>query len=83
MKNNSRSGLRRRAGFTQLQLSRLTDVPAPRISLWERKQIDLRLDEIERIARVLHQSLRVAPVFNDPKELVEAFQMTDATSAIS
>lgn len=45
--------LRRRAGLTQVQLANLTGISAPRICLWERGEIQLKPEQLERIQRVI------------------------------
>ena len=75
MKNCLRSNLRRRAGLTQLRLSKLTKVSSPRISLWENGEIELRTEELERIARVLHTFLHEAPSFEQPQDLIEVLEV--------
>jgi transcriptional regulator with XRE-family HTH domain len=74
MKNNLRSDLRRRAGLTQLQLARLTNVTSPRISLWENNEIELRPEEVECIAQILYKFIRTAPLFKEPQDIVNAFR---------
>jgi transcriptional regulator with XRE-family HTH domain len=71
MKTGERSGLRRRAGLTQLQLSKLAKISPPRISLWESAQIELRPEELERIATILTKRLSATPVLTEA-QLVEA-----------
>jgi len=66
---SDRALLRRRAGLTQIQLARKTAISAPRICLWERGELELRAEQVERIARVLNEHLLKVPVFNDAREL--------------
>jgi transcriptional regulator with XRE-family HTH domain len=81
MKINERSGLRRRAGLTQLRLSRLAKVSPPRISLWENGEIELRPEELERIATVLYARLRAIPSFAQSQDLLTA--LTPETKGLS
>jgi transcriptional regulator with XRE-family HTH domain len=66
---SDRAVLRRRAALTQAQLARLTGISAPRICLWERDEIELRPEQIERIAKVLDEYLSKAPVLKGAREL--------------
>jgi transcriptional regulator with XRE-family HTH domain len=66
---SDRALLRRRAGPTQIQLARKTGISAPRICLWERGKVELRTEQIERIAKVLNEQLLKTPVFSGPGEL--------------
>jgi transcriptional regulator with XRE-family HTH domain len=50
---SERAMLRRRAGLTQAELAYLAGVHAPQICLWERGQIELKEEQVERIAAVL------------------------------
>ena len=65
MRTNERSAIRRRAGLTQLQLSRLTKISAPRISLWENGEIDLPAEEVQRLAKALTERLNALPVVTE------------------
>jgi transcriptional regulator with XRE-family HTH domain len=69
---SERSGIRRRAGLTQLRLSRLAKVSPPRISLWENGEIELRSEELQRIAEVLAGHLSAVPVVTEKQALMEA-----------
>lgn len=53
----ARAEFRRRAGLTQVQLANLTGIPAPRICLWERGQIELRPEQVESIEHALRGEL--------------------------
>jgi transcriptional regulator with XRE-family HTH domain len=72
MKMNERSAIRRRAGLTQLQLSRLTKISPPRISLWENGEVELRSEELQRIAEVLAEHLSAVPIVTEKQALLEA-----------
>jgi DNA-binding XRE family transcriptional regulator len=50
---SERAKLRRRAALTQAELASLTGIHAPQICLWERGQIELKEEQVERIAAVL------------------------------
>jgi transcriptional regulator with XRE-family HTH domain len=76
MKKTDRAGIRRRAGLTQLRLSRLAKVSPPRISLWENGEIQLRPEELERIAAVLANCLSSTPVVIDKEVLVKTLATT-------
>jgi transcriptional regulator with XRE-family HTH domain len=75
MKTNERSGIRRRAGLTQLRLSRLAKVSPPRISLWENGEIELRSEELQRIAEVLAEHLSAVPVVTEKQALVDSLTL--------
>ena len=66
-----RTELRRRAALTQAQLASLTGIPAPRICLWERGDVELKPEQVERIATVLRERLAATPVFDSVRELHE------------
>jgi transcriptional regulator with XRE-family HTH domain len=68
---SDRAVLRRRAALTQAQLARLTGISAPRICLWERDEIQLKREQVERIAVVLRDRLAESPVFESLEELLE------------
>jgi transcriptional regulator with XRE-family HTH domain len=72
MKMNARSAIRRRAGLTQLQLSRLTKISPPRISLWDNGEVELRSEELQRIAEVLAEHLSAVPIVTEKQALLEA-----------
>jgi transcriptional regulator with XRE-family HTH domain len=69
---SGRALLRKRAALTQVELSRMVGVSAPRLCLWERGQIDLRPEQIERIAQILKEHLGKTPCFEGPAELAKA-----------
>lgn len=74
-----RALLRKRAALTQQQLANLTGIAAPRICLWERGEIELRPEQIERIAAVLRGRLAETPVFENVQELHQS--LAPATAA--
>jgi Helix-turn-helix domain len=67
---SERAKLRRRAALTQVELAHLTEIHAPQICLWERGHIDLRPEQVERIAAVLKEHLGATPYFDEIGELV-------------
>jgi transcriptional regulator with XRE-family HTH domain len=69
---SERALLRRRACLTQSQLARKSGVSAPRLCQWERGEIELRPEQIVRIAEVLHKYLSTPPIFNGAMELARA-----------
>ncbi len=74
MKLTERAELRRRAGLTQHQLSKLTGISAPRISLWENDEIELPSAEIVKIAHVLQDEMWRSPFFRSASEAsIDAF----------
>jgi hypothetical protein len=54
----------------------LAEVSSPRISLWENGEIELRPEELQRIAEVLAQHLNAAPQVTEKQALVEALQIS-------
>jgi transcriptional regulator with XRE-family HTH domain len=68
---NDRAQLRKRAGLTQLQLARLVGISAPRFCMWEKGQMDLRKELVDRIAKTLLDYLGKAPSFSELQELVQ------------
>ncbi len=69
---SERALLRRRACLTQSQLGRQSGVPAPRLCQWERGEIELRPEQILRIAEVLHKYLSTPAIFKSVMELAKA-----------
>jgi transcriptional regulator with XRE-family HTH domain len=69
---SDRATLRRRACLTQLQLARKAGITAPRLCLWERGEIELTPEQVEKIATVLHGCLGKTPVFAGAEELARA-----------
>ena len=69
---NDRALLRRRACLTQLQLARKIGISAPRVCQWERGEIELRPEQILRIAEVLHKYLSTPVIFNTVMDLAKA-----------
>lgn len=55
--STDRATLRRRAGLSQARLASLTGISAPRICLWERGEIELRPEQIERIRYIISSEL--------------------------
>jgi transcriptional regulator with XRE-family HTH domain len=72
MTSVSRSDMRRRAGLTQLQLARLAGSSAPQICVWERGERALPSETVTRIALVLFDRLKGAPIFDSPDDLARA-----------
>jgi transcriptional regulator with XRE-family HTH domain len=54
---NERAKLRRRAALTQIELGRLAGIHAPQICLWERGQIELTEEQLDRIYAVLRERI--------------------------
>jgi len=77
---SDRAALRRRAGLTQIQLSRKTGISAPRLCLWERGDVELGLEQVERIAAVLHAGLSTTPYFSGIEELALVIAPTTLVS---
>jgi transcriptional regulator with XRE-family HTH domain len=69
---SDRALLRRRACLTQLQLARKAGISAPRLCLWERGEIELPYEQVERIAKVLIELLSRPPDFKGVNELALA-----------
>jgi transcriptional regulator with XRE-family HTH domain len=61
METKTRGDLRRRAGLTLFELGRRVKKSAGTLSQWERGQIQLSTEEVERIARVLQNELTKQP----------------------
>ena len=76
---SNRANLRRRAGLTQVQLARKTGISAPRICLWERHELELRTEYVERIARAILDQMNRAPAISTPHELVLALRSANLT----
>ncbi len=73
---SDRSFLRRKACLTQIQLARKTRISAPRICLWEHGEIELSTEQVNKIAKVLHERLARPPVFSGVSELAHALAPT-------
>lgn len=69
---SDRALLRRRACLTQIQLARKVGISAPRLCLWERGEIELRPEQIVRIAEVLYRYLSTPQVFSGAMALASA-----------
>lgn len=69
---SGRAFLRRKACLTQIQLARKAGISAPRICLWERGEVDLSPEQVNKIARVLHERLARPPAFSDVAEVAQA-----------
>lgn len=72
MLKNVRSRLRKNAGLTQIELSRLTDIPQSRISSWENGNTELAPHDVVKIAEALRKHLDQVPYFNAVGDLVRA-----------
>ena len=81
MEISERARLRRRAGLTQLQLGRRVGMSGSQICLWERGEIDLSGEEIERIGCVLDAELRSVPIPASEREIVRALGGTVCSNA--
>jgi transcriptional regulator with XRE-family HTH domain len=68
---SDRALLRKRAALTQVELSRIVGISAPRLCLWERGQVELRPEQVERIARALNEQLGKTPYFDGAGELAK------------
>jgi len=77
---SDRATLRRRACLTQLQLARKVGVTAPRLCLWERGEIELSPEQVEKIAAVLHGCLSKTPAFAGAEDLARAIAPNVAVS---
>ena len=78
MKLTDRAQMRRRAGLTQIRLSRLADVSTFKLSLWENHEIELSAKEINRIARALAAELSKFPLISGEREIANVL----ATSGV-
>jgi|GEM_PF-2472596 transcriptional regulator with XRE-family HTH domain len=61
MRLTLRAQLRRRAGLTQHDLTKLTGISDTRISLWENSQIELPEGAVEKIAWAIQQEFERVP----------------------
>jgi transcriptional regulator with XRE-family HTH domain len=75
-----RATFRRRACLTQLQLARKVGITAPRLCLWERGEIELSPEQVDKIAAVLHGCLSKAPAFVSTEDLACAIAPTAAVT---
>jgi DNA-binding transcriptional regulator YiaG len=73
---SDRALLRKRAALTQVELSQMVRISAPRLCLWERGQIELRPEQVDRIAQVLKDHLGKTPCFDGAGELVKVLVPT-------
>ncbi len=71
-----RALLRKRAALTQIELSQMVGIPAPRLCLWEREQVELRPEQVKRIAEVLNENLGRTPCFDGAIELAKVLMPT-------
>jgi transcriptional regulator with XRE-family HTH domain len=78
---SDRATLRRRAGLTQVQLSRKTAISAPRLCLWERGEVELSPEQVGKTAAVLHDCLSRTPAFSGTEELARLISPTTFASA--
>jgi transcriptional regulator with XRE-family HTH domain len=76
MKLNERALIRKRAGLTQHRLARLTGICASTISLWECGQIELRPEQVARVAKILKEHLGKTPCFDEAGELAKVLVPT-------
>ena len=65
-----RSTARKQAGVTQHALAKLTGIPAPTISLWERDLANLPPARVEQIATILFQRISKGLVFGSAHDLL-------------
>jgi len=54
---SNRAQLRKRAALTQVQLAKEVAITAPRLCLWERGEVELSPDQVNRIAEVLAEHI--------------------------
>ena len=78
---SDRALLRRRAGLTQVQLARKTGISAPQICLWENRHLELRTEQVERIAIAIVEELNRAPAISTPDDLVRVLVQENPTGA--
>jgi transcriptional regulator with XRE-family HTH domain len=71
MRNQERARLRRRAGLTQHQLAKLIGKSVAAISLWETGQVQLPIDDVERIARVIEDEIAKGPQISNTRQIAE------------
>lgn len=76
---SDRALLRRRAGLTQIQLARKTGISAPRICLWERGELDLRSEQVERIALAIAREMDNALAISTPEDLLRMLAPANLT----
>jgi transcriptional regulator with XRE-family HTH domain len=69
---NSRAAIRRRALLTQIQLARKSGISSSRICLWERGEIELRQEQVVRIAAAIYEQLGKSPYFSETVDLARA-----------
>jgi hypothetical protein len=67
--------LRKRAALTQVELSRIVEISAPLLCLWERRQIELRPERVARSAQAINERLRETPCFDGAGELASALML--------
>ena len=66
----NRARLRRMAGLTQAQLARRVGRNHATICRWERGELDLSADDVEKIAAVIREELAKQPVVSSPSQLI-------------
>jgi transcriptional regulator with XRE-family HTH domain len=77
-----RAALRRRTGISQTELARLTGISSPRICLWEKRDIELRPEQVDKIAKVLHDRLHETPSFDSREELVSVLSASRSVEVL-
>jgi transcriptional regulator with XRE-family HTH domain len=66
----TRSQIRRAAGFTLLRLAKRTGVSSSRLSLWERHEARLRDAEVAAVAAALIEGLSSTPERDEIEEIL-------------
>jgi transcriptional regulator with XRE-family HTH domain len=72
MQTEARSQFRRRAGLTLFELGRRVGKSAGTLSQWERGQIELSTEEVNKIARAIEKELARVPFPSTREEIASA-----------
>lgn len=67
-----RAQIRKRAGLSQIRLSKLTGISQTRLSFWENHERELSPEEVRHVASVLHERLSAPESFEGAIELAQA-----------
>jgi transcriptional regulator with XRE-family HTH domain len=72
MEAGARSMLRRRSGLTLFELGRRAGKSAGTLSQWERGQVELTVEDVEKIARVIEDELNRIAIPSTRKGIASA-----------
>lgn len=83
MKLSERAIIRKQAGLTQHQLSRLSGLPSSRISLWENGEFEFDTADVAKIANVLAKALNRVPAASTSEEIAKVLAGANSKPSVA